>query len=108
MRTRLHVLLALSVVGMLVQTPELPACTVTCPFGDDAVTSALPGTRDLEINGDGVVGLGEFAAFGIAYSGAFEMCWDLNCDGIMSLADLAIFAVHYRHEGDEPTDCAAI
>jgi hypothetical protein len=109
MKTRILVCLAVLISGMLVRSSEVPACLVTCPMGDDALTSAAPGTRDLDILDDGLVGLGDFAAFGVAYRGPFDMCWDLNCDGVMSLADLAIFGAHWLHAGAAPaTVCAPI
>ena len=108
METRILVCLAVLISGMLVWSSEVPACLVTCPMGDNVVTAVAPGTRDLDLLDDGLVGLGDFAAFGVAYRGPFDMCWDLNCDGVMTLPDLAIFAVHWLHAGDAATDCAEI
>jgi hypothetical protein len=50
-----------------------------------------------DIDGDLVVNLTDFSAFGAAWGGAYNPCVDFNCDGSIGLVDFSLFAQHWMH-----------
>jgi hypothetical protein len=79
---------AVVVQGFVIQ--DSPACTVpTC-------LSIL--IRSPDMNGDLVVNLADFSAFGLAYPpNAYNKCADFNCDASVNLQDFSTFGLHYQH-----------
>jgi hypothetical protein len=52
--------------------------------------------NSFDIDGDGCVGLSDFARFAADYlTSAFRS--DFDCNGIVSLTDFALFSAHYLH-----------
>jgi hypothetical protein len=86
-------------------TVDVPACFLTCPFGDNEEIVPGPGVRTPDLNGDGAVILADLAMLAFMYTD-YDPCGDFNCDGVIALVDLAVFAFHWQHEGTSPTECA--
>lgn len=54
--------------------------------------------RSPDMNGDLVVNLQDFSAFGLAYPpNTYFKCADFNCDGLVNLQDFSTFGLHYQH-----------
>lgn len=80
----------LSVVVQGFVITDEPACTTpTC----------LPILiRSPDMNGDLVVNLADFSAFGLAYPpNTYAKCADFNCDLAVNLQDFSTFGLHYQH-----------
>jgi hypothetical protein len=76
-------------------------CVLICPAGDGGpVVSAGGGTKSPDLDGNGMVNLGDLARFATAWPpNPYGFCQDLNCDGVVNLGDLALFAAHWTHVG---------
>ncbi len=98
----LFVALALTVTW----SPASGVCYLMCPRGDNVVTDPdTDGTRTVDFNLDGAVGLVDFAAFGASFGAAGANCADFDCNKIVDLIDLARFGIHFGHAGAGFTMC---
>ena len=82
-------------------------CVLDCPLGDGGVIlpGELPGEHHTpDLDGDGMVSIMDFAAFGTTYPVAFDPAMDFYCSGSLDLIDFVLFTRHWLHTGTIPVE----
>jgi len=80
-------------------------CYLCCPTdGLILIDPAGAGVTALDLNGDGMVNVTDFAIFASRYL-TQDHCADFSCDGVVSLPDFAIFASHFGHGPGQICEC---
>jgi hypothetical protein len=86
-------------------------CYLNCPMVNCPLENS-PGmvsqNKSPDIDGNGTVGLTDFAIFGSGYPSPpkpYNYCIDFDCNGLINVVDFSIFAMHWLHTGPDPGYC---